>query len=88
MTRTRGFGSDSAARLVVEADGTSLNGEILEREVENLAVEDNQLSFELTFERDGNSFTVAYKGTPRGDSMKGTMESEFNGESRKTDETD
>jgi hypothetical protein len=74
--------------LTISKNGKKLKGVLVsergEREVENLAIEDNQLSFELTFERDGNSFTVAYKGTPRGDSMKGTMESEFNGESRKT----
>jgi hypothetical protein len=75
--------------LTLSKDGKKLKGEFVsergQRELDNVAIEDNQLSFEITFERNGNAFTVAYKGTPRGDSMKGTLESEFNGESRKTD---
>ena len=75
--------------LKISRDGKKLKGTFVsergERELDNLTIKDNQLSFEITFERDGNSFTVAYKGTPHGDSMKGTLEAEFNGESRKTD---
>ena len=55
-----------------------------ERDVDNIAIENNQLSFKIIFERGGNSFTAAYKGTPRGDSMKGTLEFDVNGEARKT----
>jgi hypothetical protein len=82
-------GNVRESTLTLSEDGKKLKGELVsergERELNNIAIEDNQLSFEIIFEREGNSFTVAYKGTPRGDSMKGTLEFNFNGEPRKTD---
>jgi hypothetical protein len=82
-------GNTRESTLTLSEDGKKLKGALVsergERDVDNIAIENNQLSFEIIFERGGNSFTAAYKGTPRGDSMKGTLEFDVNGESRKTD---
>ena len=75
--------------LKLSNDGKNLKGTFVgrrgEREIKDISLKDNQLSFQIVFERDGNTVTVAYKGTPRGDSMKGTIESNFGGEPRKTE---
>ena len=50
-----------------------------EREATNIKVEDNKLTFEITGENDGNAFKVVYTGKPRGDSIMGTIDYDFNG---------
>ncbi len=50
-----------------------------EREATNIKVENNKLTFELSGGNDGNSFQAVYTGKPRGDSIKGTIEFDFNG---------
>ena len=50
-----------------------------EREATNIKVEDNKLTFEISGENDGNTFKVVYTGKPRGDSIKGTVDYDFNG---------
>ena len=71
--------------LNVSSDGKELKGTFVsrlgEREIKDLSIKDSQLVFQFTFERDGNSVVIAYKGCPRGDSMKGTFESNFGGQS-------
>ena len=75
--------------LKLSKDGEKLKGSRTssrgEREIQDIKIKDNQLSFHITFERDGNSFTIAYTGLPRGNSMTGFRESNFGGESRKTE---
>ncbi len=43
------------------------------------------MSFKVTRERNGQTFTVNYKGKLEGDTIKGTIEFNFGGESRSRD---
>jgi hypothetical protein len=48
------------------------------REAKNLALKDNQLTWEVSANDDDEfDFKIAYKGTPRGDNIEGTNEYEF-----------
>jgi hypothetical protein len=75
--------------LKLSKDGEKLKGSRTssrgERELQDIKINDNKLSFHITWERDGNSVTVAYTGLPRGNSMTGFRESNFGGEARKTE---
>ena len=42
-----------------------------------IEIKDNQLTFEISGETDGNGWKVTYKGKPRGNSIKGTIDYEF-----------
>ena len=48
-------------------------------EAKNIEIKDNQLTFEISGENDGNQWKVAYKGKPRGNSIKGTIDFDFGG---------
>jgi rhodanese-related sulfurtransferase len=50
-----------------------------QREATNIKVADNKLTFEISGENNGNPFKVVYMGKPRGDSIKGTIDYDFNG---------
>ena len=50
-----------------------------ERDAKNVEFKDGQLSWEISGERDGNQFKVVYKGKPQGDTIKGTNEFDFGG---------
>ncbi len=56
-----------------------------EREAKSISVEDNKLTFEISGENDGNQFKVVYTGKPRGDSIKGTVDYDFNGNTGSVD---
>ncbi len=58
-----------------------------EREAKNIKVNENKLTFEISGENDGNQFKVVYTGKPRGDSIKGTVDYDFNGTTGSTDFT-
>ena len=58
-----------------------------EREAKNINVTDNKLTFEISGENDGNQFKVVYTGKPRGDSIKGTVDYDFNGNTGSADFT-
>jgi hypothetical protein len=60
-------------------------GRSAERELNEVAIKDDQLSFHVVFERDGNEMKIAFQGQPRGESMVGSIESNFGGEPRKFD---
>jgi hypothetical protein len=49
-----------------------------EREAKSINVNDNKLTFEISGENDGNEFKVVYTGKPRGDSIMGTVDYDFN----------
>jgi len=55
---------------------TSRRGDI---EAKKIEIKDNQLTFEISGENDGNQWKVTYKGKPRGNSMKGTIDYDFGG---------
>jgi len=75
--------------LKLSKDGKNLKGTFVsrrgEREIKDIIIKENQLLFQFTFERNGNTSTIKFTGKPRGDSMKGTLESNFGGEARKTE---
>ena len=50
-----------------------------EREAMNVKLKDNKLAFEISGGKDGNEFKFIYTGKPRGNSIKGTFEYNFNG---------
>ena len=65
-------------------EGDKLKGEYVgprdaQREATNIKVVDNKLTFEISGENNGNAFKVVYTGKPRGDSIKGTIDYDFNG---------
>ncbi len=49
------------------------------REATNIKVVENKLTFEISGEDNENAFNVVYTGKPRGDSIKGTIDYDFNG---------
>ena len=55
---------------------TSRRGDIEAKKVE---IKDNQLTFEISGENDGNKWKVTYQGKPRGNSIKGTIDYDFGG---------
>lgn len=55
---------------------TSRRGDI---EAKKIEIKDNQLTFEISGENDGNQWKVTYKGKPRGNSIKGTIDFDFGG---------
>lgn len=69
--------------LTLRKDGDKLKGAYVgrsgERELKNLTLKDNRLTFEIGGERDGNTWKVKYKGMPRGNSINGTIDYDFNG---------
>jgi hypothetical protein len=70
-------------RLTITRKGEELHGAYVSpfgaREAKNVTLKDNQLSWEISGERDGNQFKVVYTGQPRGNIIEGTTEFDFNG---------
>lgn len=66
-------------------DGDKLKGAYSsqwgDRDAENVLLKDNVLSFEISGETAEDVFLVTYKGRPRGDSITGTLEYDFGGQS-------
>jgi hypothetical protein len=60
-------------------------GEVRETEIKNGKLKGDEISFEVTREFNGNSFTAKYKGKITGDTIKGKIETERNGETRERD---
>ena len=58
-----------------------LTGRNRDREVKKIEIKDNQLTFEISGENDGNQWSVTYKAKPRGNSVKGTIDYDFGGNS-------
>jgi hypothetical protein len=50
-----------------------------EREAKNVTLVNNELSWEISGERDGNQFKVVYTGKPRGNRIEGNTEFDFGG---------
>jgi hypothetical protein len=50
-----------------------------EREPKNLTLKDNNLSWEISGDRDGTQFKVVYTGKPRGNTIEGNAEFDFDG---------
>ena len=58
-----------------------------ERDATKIQVKDNELTFEISGENDGNEFKVVYTGKPRGNSIKGKVDYDFNGNAGSIDFT-
>jgi hypothetical protein len=56
-----------------------------EAKIEDGKVKGDQLSFQITRERNGNTFTIKYKGKVSGDTIKGKVQFNFGGEERERD---
>jgi hypothetical protein len=74
----------------LKLDGGKLTGVFVGRDgketaLENATFKDGEVSFQVTRERDGNKFTAKYRGKVSGDSLKGTVETEFGGRTRTRD---
>lgn len=72
--------------MTLKADGEKLTGTVgrdeRKADIEEGTFKDGEVSFKVTRERNGQSFTINYKGKLEGDTIKGTVEFNFGGETR------
>jgi hypothetical protein len=71
--------------LKLKLEGDKLTGAYVGRDgketpIEDATFKDGEVSFKVTRERQGNKFTVKYKGKVSGDTLKGKTERERDGE--------
>lgn len=71
--------------LTLKLDGEKLTGAVTGRNNTETAIEDGkfkdrEVSFKVTRERNGQKFTLTYKGKVGEDTIKGTIESERDGQ--------
>jgi hypothetical protein len=84
-------GQEVDSALTLKQDGEKLTGTITRGaagrsvEIKDGAIKDGEISFTTTVERNGNSFTSKYKGKVEGDTIKGKIENNRNGETRTRD---
>ena len=76
--------------LKLKHDGDKLSGTVTGRGGRETAIEDGkykdgEVSFQVTRERNGNKFTVKYRGKVSDDTIKGKMEFERNGQAQSRD---
>lgn len=76
--------------LKLKLDGDKLTGAMLgrnnqERPIEDATYKDGEVEFKITRERNGQKFTVKYKGKVSGDTIKGKSEFERNGQAQSRD---
>src|SRR5205085_1468139 len=73
--------------LKLKHEGEKLTGTLTGRNGQEMKIEDGkfkdgEVSFKVTREREGNKFTIKYKGKVEGDTIKGKTEFDFGGETR------
>ena len=78
------------ATLKLKLEGDTLTGSMLGRNnqetaIENATYKDGEVAFTVTCERNGQKFTQKYKGKVSGDTLKGKIEFERNGEAQSRD---
>ena len=76
--------------LKLKLEGDKLTGAVVGRNNTETAIgdatfKDDTVSFTVTRERDGNKFVTKYSGKLEGDTIKGKIESERNGEKQSRD---
>jgi hypothetical protein len=75
--------------LKLKLDGDKLTGSISGRnndtEISDGTFKDGDISFNVVRERNGNKMTTKYSGKVSGDSIKGKIESERNGQANSRD---
>ena len=93
-TPGRNGGPDRKTTLKLKLDGDKLTGKVsgggqgaqsAETEIKDGKVKDDEISFTITREVNGNTFTRKYKGKLSGDTIKGKSEFERNGENQSRD---
>jgi hypothetical protein len=94
--RGGGGGEPRKVTLTLKSDGEKLTGKVsqpgrggdpVETDISNGKIKGDEVSFAVTRERGGNSFTTKYSGKLSGDSIKGKVEvpGRDGGEARSTD---
>lgn len=76
---------ESTLKLKLEGDkltGVVVGNNKRETVIDDGTFKDGEVSFAVTRERNGQKFTVKYKGKLEGDTIKGTAESERDGKTR------
>ena len=76
--------------LKLKLDGDKLTGTIsgrnnTENAIEDAKYKDGEVSFAVTVERNGQKFTSKYAGKVEGDTIKGKIKSERDGQARERD---
>jgi hypothetical protein len=87
------FGNNNQTReftLKLKLEGDKLTGSMLGRDnqetaIENATYKDGEVAFTVTRERNGNKFTVKYKGKVSADTIKGKSEVERDGQKMERD---
>jgi hypothetical protein len=83
-TRTNQNGDKIDVTLKLKQEGDKLTGSISgpngDTEIKDGKVKDGEITFSVTREFNGNSFTQKYVGKQDGESIKGKIEFERNGE--------
>src|SRR6185369_12776516 len=88
FTTQNGDTFESTAKLKQEGDkvtGTVTGRNGNEAAVEDGAIKNNEVSFKVVRERDGQKFTAKYKVELKGDAIKGTVERERDGQTTSRD---
>ena len=79
-------GNTMEVTFVFKADGNTLTGTMSnprgESEIKDGKIDGNNISFNQTFERGGNSMTIVYKGKVSGDTIEFTREMQGGGGDR------
>ena len=80
-------GQTIESTLKLKLDGDKLTGTYIgrggqETAIENASFKNDQLTFQVTRERDGNKFTMKFTGKVAGDSLTGSIETNSGGQTR------
>jgi hypothetical protein len=79
-------GQETEFTMTLKAEGEKLTGTVSRNErkseISDGKFKDGEVSFNVVRERDGQTFTIKYKGKLEGDSIKGAIEFDFGGETR------
>lgn len=88
--RNGGEARETTLKLKMEADkltGAVTGRQGAETKIENAKLSGDEISFDVTREFNGNSFTQKFKGKLSGDTITGKIARERNGETRESDWT-
>jgi len=82
---TRQGGEEMELSVQLKAEGEKLTGSLIlptgdKIDIAQGSFKDDEVKFETTVERNGNTFKTKYKGKVEGDTIKGKTERERNGE--------
>src|SRR5438067_2043272 len=84
-----GQNGDVAMTLELKQDGDKLTGSIsrgeMKTEIKDGTIKGQDVAFVVVRERNGAEFKINYKGKLDGDTIKGTISLNFNGEDRTMD---